>query len=103
MKGTSANLKRTNAPRPGREQLPRIAIEDDRDQLPLFPAPLATAGRTWSLQMTVEFPGGADPELVKRLDNAARRLRRGAVAGTWKLKKLATALEGVAGLFDGVK
>jgi hypothetical protein len=78
-------------------------VKDDPHQLELFPAPLAAEGRQFKLQMSIDFPGGADPELVERLESAGRRLRRGAVASKWKLKKLATLMEETAGLFDGAK
>ena len=64
---------------------------------------ISASPRLFELAMCVEFPQGADPELVDRLNRAGRRLKRGAVAGKWKLKKLATGLEQLAGLFDGVK
>jgi hypothetical protein len=40
---------------------------------------------------------------VRRIKNAGRRLRRGAVAHTWKLRNLEAGLEDLAGLFDGAK
>ena len=77
--------------------------EKDWDLLvPASPSPRVTAS-SFNLQMQVDFPQGADPDVMQRLEKAGRRLRRGGVAAKWKLKKLAAGLEDLAGLFDGVK
>jgi hypothetical protein len=73
--------------------------DHDPDQMCLpFPS---LAGKTWELQMRIDYPAATDPALVARLDRAGKRLKRGAVAGKDKLRKLAIELETIAGLFDG--
>ena len=69
------------------------------DQL-LLPFP-SLAGRSFTLTMHVDYPASTDPDTIRRLDLAGRRLRRGAIAGKSKLRQLARCLETAAGLFDG--
>ena len=51
--------------------------------------------------MRVDYPASADPKVVQRLHGAGRRLQRGVLAAEWKLRRLASELETIAGLFDG--
>lgn len=72
----------------------------DPHQLPL-PFPPLAGGGTWELSMRVDYPASADPKVVQRLHGAGRRLQRGVLAAEWKLRRLASELETIAGLFDG--
>lgn len=67
-------------------------------QLHLFPS---LTGASFDLQMQVDYSPSADPKIVQRLHRVKGRLSRGALASEWKLRKLATQLESIAGLFDG--
>ena len=71
----------------------------DPDQLDL-PFPPIAGGSTWELAMSIDLPAAADRKTIERINRAGRRLRRGAVAGEAKLRKLAAGLEAIASLFD---